>query len=113
MKAVLVICLLQLWQLEQVLSSDKCDSECINHYYNCVKKPVDDNPKADEVIDCSDSYYQLRCSRMCDVCTGCTYVTTSEFEDAVEELEEDNEELKENIQEKIQQLEEEVDSIDC
>ena len=95
---------------------EDCDPGCDNHYRNCEPRGGLPSDKPDEVIDCSQEYFKLRCPLKCGVCKPC------DVDMAIEEIKKDiashgdnlddlSDKLKEKHDELVDELDEHKESL--
>ena len=90
----LVLVLTVMWL---VSTEEGCNKRCRDFYYNCDTGAIGlDSDKPDEVIDCEQNRYKLRCPVTCNACTPCDF-----------------EKLFENVKEELETLKEEVEQCGC
>ncbi len=100
-----------------VAASQACETVCNDYYRNC--KPMNglESDKPDEVINCAQEEFQLKCPLLCKECTQCDFVLASTFEGTIDKLEQEfakevdametaNQELEGDIKELMDEIEE-------
>ncbi len=77
-----------------------------------------ESDKPDEVINCAEEEFQLKCPLLCKECTQCDFVLASTFEGTIENLEvefskevEAMETANKELESEIKELVDEIDEI--
>ena len=59
-----------------------CDRDCVNRNKDCIHYA----PGGVEDAVCTQSSYQDKCPKLCDMCTPCEFLLTSDFEQKAVQL---------------------------
>ena len=76
--------------IQMICADSGCDPSCSDLYWNCDPESLGlESIEADEVIDCLQDYYKMRCPQFCKMCSACQYVSQAQmdrFQQQVDQL---------------------------
>ena len=93
------------------LVTSQGDEKCHNFYYNCVELAGVPSDNPDEIIDCGEDMYKLRCPSLCAVCSECDFVTTEELASELTDVNGQISNLKDKLEELGSKVEDHIEDI--